>query len=132
MNKTDQIQIANAYKKILTETFNHGECKIYTVSVNDVKSGKPVTLYVKEFQDGSKFRYTDKDMTILHNPNGPAIEYADGRKDWYKDGKYIRSTGKTNSDIFGDEGELGEPNKIYDPFKGKRPSSDPYAREAGL
>ena len=40
-----------------------------------------------------KFYYKDKKKTILHREDGPAIEYADGGKDWYFNGKLHRIDG---------------------------------------
>jgi len=44
----------------------------------------PQYIYINEF--GSKYYYKDKEMTILHREDGPAIEYADGYKSWYLNG----------------------------------------------
>ena len=38
-------------------------------------------------KDGNKYYYKDIAMTILHRIDGPAIEYADGDKSWWVDGK---------------------------------------------
>ena len=38
---------------------------------------------------GNKFYYKDKAMTIFHREDGPAIEFADGTKLWFIDGKEL-------------------------------------------
>jgi hypothetical protein len=52
---------------------------------------KPQYIYINE--DGDKFYYNDKAMKILHREDGPAIEYADGSKEWYLNGKRHREDG---------------------------------------
>jgi hypothetical protein len=49
--------------------------------------------YIHVDKYGNKFVYKDKDMTVLHNLNGPAIEGASGSKAWYVDDKRHRSDG---------------------------------------
>jgi hypothetical protein len=44
-------------------------------------------------RNGNKFYYKDKEMTIFHREDGPAIEYADGGKEWYLNGKCHREDG---------------------------------------
>lgn len=39
--------------------------------------------YIEIDEDGNKFYLSDKEMTILHRENGPAIEWDDGDKEWY-------------------------------------------------
>ena len=51
----------------------------------------PRYIYISEF--GSKFYYKDKDMKIPHREDGPAVEYADGDKFWYINGKRHREDG---------------------------------------
>ena len=43
-----------------------------------------------EYADGTKYWYKDDK---LHRTDGPAIEYTDGTKHWYKDGKIHRTDG---------------------------------------
>jgi len=38
---------------------------------------------------GDKFYYKDRAMSIYHRLDGPAIEYADGDKSWWVDGKRL-------------------------------------------
>ena len=49
--------------------------------------------YIKINEDGDKYYYSDKEMTIFHRDDGPAIEYADGSKAWYLNGKLHRDDG---------------------------------------
>ena len=48
-------------------------------------------IHIKE--SGNKAYYSDREMTILHREDGPAIEYANGSKVWYLDGKRHREDG---------------------------------------
>ena len=48
-------------------------------------------IYINE--NGNKFYYKDKAMTILHRLDGPAYEGASGYKSWYVDGKLHRLDG---------------------------------------
>ena len=43
--------------------------------------------YIKIDEDGHKFYYSDHEMRIRHREDGPAIEWADGSKSWYLNGK---------------------------------------------
>jgi hypothetical protein len=49
--------------------------------------------YIITNADGVKFYYKDKEQTILHREDGPAIEYAGGSKSWYVNGKLHRLDG---------------------------------------
>ena len=49
--------------------------------------------YIKIDENGNKFYHSDKEMTILHCEDGPAIEWADGSKGWFLNGKYHREDG---------------------------------------
>ena len=49
--------------------------------------------YIKIDEDGNKFYYKNKRMTIEHRLDGPAIEWADGSKEWWVDGKRHRLDG---------------------------------------
>ena len=46
--------------------------------------------YIKIDEDGNKFYYKNKRMTIEHRLDGPAIKWADGSKEWWVDGKRHR------------------------------------------
>ena len=50
------------------------------------------TQYIIKNEDGI-FYYKDKEMSILHREDGPAVEYADGGKYWYLNGKLHREDG---------------------------------------
>jgi hypothetical protein len=49
--------------------------------------------YIEINELGSKLYYKDKAMTILHREDGPAIEWWDGSKSWYLNGKRHREDG---------------------------------------
>ena len=49
--------------------------------------------YIKIDENGSKFYFKDKAMTKRHREDGAAIEYADGYKAWYINGKLHREDG---------------------------------------
>ena len=42
---------------------------------------------------GTKFYYKDREMKILHRLDASAVEYTDGSKEWYVDGKRHRLDG---------------------------------------
>jgi hypothetical protein len=64
---------------------------IYTTILESTEdSGSPYILIDK---DGNKFYYKDKDMTILHREDGPSVEYSNGYKEWYINGRLHRSDG---------------------------------------
>jgi hypothetical protein len=39
--------------------------------------------YIEINENGSKFYYKDKQMTILHREDGPAVEVFNGTKSWF-------------------------------------------------
>lgn len=49
--------------------------------------------YIHIDREGTKRYYSDKAMTIQHRTDGPAIEYTDGDKVWYQNGKCHRTDG---------------------------------------
>ena len=49
--------------------------------------------YIRINKDGTKYYYSDKKMTVYHREDGPAIEYTDGSKSWYRDGVRHREDG---------------------------------------
>ncbi len=49
--------------------------------------------YIVTREDGNIYYYKDKDRTILHREDGPAVEYEDGSKAWFVNGKYHRLDG---------------------------------------
>ena len=49
--------------------------------------------YIRISEDGNKFYFKDKAMTLIHRLDGPAYEGADGSKAWYIDDKRHRLDG---------------------------------------
>ena len=49
--------------------------------------------YILINENGSKNYYKDKQMTIYHREDGPAIEHTDGYKAWLINGQYHREDG---------------------------------------
>jgi hypothetical protein len=49
--------------------------------------------YIKINKYGDKFYYKDKAMTVIHRLDGPAVEWPNGGKEWYVDGKCHRLDG---------------------------------------
>ena len=47
---------------------------------------------------GNKLYYSDREMTIRHREDGPAIEYTDGSKEWYLNDKRHREDGPAIED----------------------------------
>jgi len=56
-----------------------------------------------EIKDCGTKRYYKWDTDELHNPYGPAVEYADGDKVWYLNGKRHREDGPAVEDADGDK-----------------------------
>ena len=52
-------------------------------------------------ESGNKFYYSDRDMTILHREDGPAVEWYDGSKSWFLNGKRHREDGPAYEDVRG-------------------------------
>jgi len=48
-------------------------------------------IYIDEL--GSKYYHKDKEMEIPHREDGPAIEWSNGNKSWYLNGKLHREDG---------------------------------------
>ena len=46
-----------------------------------------------DIRSGTKRYFKDKEMTILHRLDGPAVQYASGYKEWNVDGKLHRTDG---------------------------------------
>ena len=59
-------------------------------------------LYIKKNQFGI-FYYKDSEMTILHRLDDPAMEYANGTKVWYQNGKCHRLDGPAVERVNGDK-----------------------------
>jgi hypothetical protein len=49
--------------------------------------------YIEIAHSGDKFYYKDKEMTKRHREDGPAVEWANGDKYWYRDGRRHREDG---------------------------------------
>jgi hypothetical protein len=49
--------------------------------------------YIKIREDGYKFYYKDREMNISHREDGPAIEYTNGSKFWFINGRLHREDG---------------------------------------
>ena len=49
--------------------------------------------YIHAYNNGDKFYYKDRAMSICHRLGGPAFEYADGSREWFVDGKLHRLDG---------------------------------------
>ena len=49
--------------------------------------------YIRIDRDGNKFYFKDSAMTLFHRHDGPAFEGANGRKEWWVDGKRHRLDG---------------------------------------
>jgi hypothetical protein len=45
--------------------------------------------YIHIDKNNNKFYYKDREMTIFHRFNGPAVEHADGYKEWWVNGKRL-------------------------------------------
>ena len=44
-------------------------------------------------ENGHKFYYSDREMQILHREDGPAIEWFNGSKSWWVNGRLHREDG---------------------------------------
>jgi hypothetical protein len=60
------------------------------IKINPIDSIPPKFTGIVEYPDGTKFWYKEGK---LHREDGPAREYPDGRKIWHKEGKYHREDG---------------------------------------
>ena len=49
--------------------------------------------YIEIDEFGNKLYYSDRDMTIIHREDGPAIEWSDGAKEWCLNGQFHREDG---------------------------------------
>ena len=56
-------------------------------------------IYIDE--RGNKFYYSDKSMTARHREDGPAVEWANGAKAWFINGKRHREDGPAIEDADG-------------------------------
>ena len=60
--------------------------------------------YIKTTKYGTEY-YSDEAMTVLHREDGPAVEDADGSKEWFINGKHVRhrEDGPACEDVAGDK-----------------------------
>ena len=49
-------------------------------------------IFIKKTDFGLSY-FKDPECTVLHREDGPAVEHANGRKDWYLNGKLHREDG---------------------------------------
>jgi hypothetical protein len=49
--------------------------------------------YIEITKSGSKLYYKDRQMTIIHREDGPAVEWYDGGKEWLINGERHREDG---------------------------------------
>ena len=49
--------------------------------------------YIEIDKDGNKCYFSDKEMTVLHRDDGPAIEWKNGGKTWMRNGWLHREDG---------------------------------------
>jgi len=54
-------------------------------------SKKEQFIHITDY--GTKFYFSDREMTKLHREDGPAIEWSCGRKDWRLNGELHREDG---------------------------------------
>ena len=58
-------------------------------------------IHIDEY--GTKRYYKDREMTICHREDGPAVEYVNGGKWWYVNGKHHREDGPAMEFTNGDK-----------------------------
>ena len=49
--------------------------------------------FIRNDKYGVKFYFSDREMTIYHREDGPAVKFPDGGKEWYLNGKRHREDG---------------------------------------
>jgi hypothetical protein len=59
--------------------------------------------YIEIDEEGNKFYYSDKEMTIWHREDGAAIEWNNGNKEWWLNGKTHREDGPAIEYLNGDK-----------------------------
>lgn len=59
--------------------------------------------FIRIDEDGDKFYYSDREMKIRHREDGPAVEWSDGSKSWWLNGKYHREDGPAVEWAHGDK-----------------------------
>ena len=78
-------------KKLTEEQFNDRN-KVEAIRNSDIIK-EMRKQYIEIDESGDKFYYSDKEMTVLHREDGPAIEWAIGSNVWYINGKRHREDG---------------------------------------
>ena len=53
--------------------------------------------YIRTTERGAKYYFKDKEMTILHREDGPAIEWITGSTSWYFNDKRHRIDGPSTN-----------------------------------
>jgi len=71
-------------EKLRLEINHHGDKRYYKWDTDELHNPYGPSV---EYKNGSKYWYVNGK---LHRENGPAIEFASGRKDWYVNGKLHR------------------------------------------
>ena len=56
-------------------------------------------IHINKYEN--KYYFKDREMTIRHRLDGPAIEWFDGSKSWWVDGKCHRTDGPAYEDADG-------------------------------
>ena len=59
--------------------------------------------FIRIDEYGDKFYYSDKEMTICHREDGPAVEYTSGYKAWWINGKLHREDGPAIESVIGNK-----------------------------
>lgn len=57
--------------------------------------------YIKIDEKGHKFYYSDHKMMVFHREDGPSIEYVNGDRVWYLNGKLHREDGPAVESVDG-------------------------------
>ena len=60
--------------------------------MNEIKEGMK-EQYIWINTRGTKHYYSNKQMTVLHREDGPAVEFASGFKEWHVNGQLHREDG---------------------------------------
>ena len=68
--------------------------------------------YIRIDKYGNKLYYKDREMTIAHRLDGPAVEGADGSKEWCVDGKLHRLDGPALEYAHGGKAWWVDDNKL--------------------
>jgi hypothetical protein len=69
----------------------------------DTISGEELYINVSRYSFGSKYYYKDREKTIRHRVDGPAVDKVNGYKAWYANGKVHRIDGSAIEHSDGDK-----------------------------